>query len=96
MVPKSLLLVLSMQMIGTMHIVCGCLTKGEEYGDTLPGATTYDDEANLIANFRDGMIIKKITMCENSISGNSYLTGIQIDLLDRTTYETTTGTFHGT
>lgn len=73
----------------------GCLTKGQAWGDTLPGAITYDDEDFLLTNFSDGMIIGKITMCEDTISSNKYLTGIQIDLKDRTTYETTTGIFHG-
>ena len=62
-----------------------CMVKGVAYGDTLPGATTYDDETNLINNYLHRMTIDKITVCQATISSNSYVTGIQIDLLNQQT-----------
>jgi len=51
----------------------------------------FDEEGYLIANYKAGMVVQKITMCEVQKGGATYLSGIQIDLLDRSSGDKLTG-----
>ena len=77
-----------------MLVVEACLDKGESLGDTMPDAKSFDEFDYINSNYHKDMIVNKITMCEDIIQSNNYLTSIQIELLD-TEHNTLTGDAHG-
>lgn len=72
-----------------------CLKKGNSFGDTLTGAASFDDESNLISNFRNGMVVDTIYICRVTISNKSYIAGIRVNLINRKNSQTVVGTYYG-
>lgn len=93
-IPKMLTLVVT-QCLLLVSFVNACLETKETFADIVDGATSFDEYDYLTTNYQDGMVVDKIQICQADISGFSYLVGIKIDLISRSTGVTSEGTYHG-
>jgi len=48
-----------------------------------------------MANFKNGMVVDTIYACRVTISGKTYIAGIRVNLINRSTSETVKGKYYG-
>ena len=92
---KTFLIVLSSLLLNQSSFVKACLESDDAYGDSLSSSTSFSDYDFLVNNFKNGMVVDSVKVCQNVISTNTYIVGIQLSLINYSTGERITGDLHG-
>ena len=77
------------------HNVKACVESFTAFGDDYTGSISFDEYNHLAYNYRDGMVVDSVTACSTLVSSRLYQIGLQVNLIDRSTGATLTGTYHG-
>jgi len=92
---SSLAVLLSML---SQHRVFACLDTLDSYpGDSRvqDGATSFSEYSYLISNYKYGMVIESAYVCQKTFNGATLLIGFSFNLVNRSTGESSTGTYNG-
>lgn len=92
---RTILVVLLM---GLLQPAYACIESEDSYpGDssTHASAVDFDEFDYLVLNYKQDMVVDSATVCQKDFDGVTFLIGIGLNLINRSTGETSTGSYHG-
>lgn len=85
-------------LFGLLQPAFACIEFNESYpGDssTDAAASDFDEFDYLVSNYEQGMVIDSATVCQKDFDGTTFIIGLSLNLINRSTGETSTGSYHG-